>query len=168
MTKLLEMLARSCDSLLLFTQNVRRVSVYHLLDHHEPHQANLLYSVSKEPVKYIRMSVYLSVWMFVCPSVWYTVILHKPYDFETWFRFNFHCVFWTHLHVFVNYISVFIPIGHMPIQGRKSVRSLIQLNSLARNCQIHRWNFLPGKGMHVCAFWSIFDEVFEQDYKYFG
>ena len=58
MTKLLEMLARSCDSLLLFTQNVRRVSVYHLLDHHEPHQANLLYAVSKEPVKYIRMSVY--------------------------------------------------------------------------------------------------------------
>ena len=53
MVKLLEMMARSCDSLLLFTQNVKKVSVYHLLDHHEPHQANLLFSVNKDPVKYL-------------------------------------------------------------------------------------------------------------------
>ena len=46
-------MARSCDSLLLFTQNVKKVSVYHLLDHHEPHQANLLFSVNKDPVKYL-------------------------------------------------------------------------------------------------------------------
>jgi len=53
MKSLLEMLARSCDSLLLFTQNVRKITVYHLPEHLQPHQASLLFSVTKEPVKYL-------------------------------------------------------------------------------------------------------------------
>lgn len=48
------MLANLSDSLLLFTQNVRKVSVYHLSENAQPSDAKLLISVTKEPIKYIR------------------------------------------------------------------------------------------------------------------
>ena len=50
----MKMLAKSCEALLLFTQNVRTVSVYHMGEFDKPEAAKLLFSVAKQPIKYIR------------------------------------------------------------------------------------------------------------------
>lgn len=52
--QLLGMTIRNANNLLLFTQNVLEVEFYHLQDGGDPKNAELLFSIRKEPVKIIR------------------------------------------------------------------------------------------------------------------
>lgn len=52
--ELLQLLAKSCHSLLLFTQNVSTVSVHHISPDGTPRDAKELFSISKAPMQFIR------------------------------------------------------------------------------------------------------------------